>query len=67
MDDGTDAMDMMEGRIVPLRQGYVPVICRSTANLHKKSIREALKDEEVFFRTHNAYRAHSQRCGVPHL
>lgn len=29
MDDGCDAVEMLEGRIVPLRQGYVGVVCRN--------------------------------------
>lgn len=29
MDEGTDAIDMLEGRIVPLRQGYVGVVSRN--------------------------------------
>lgn len=44
MEDGTDACDMLEGRIVPLRQGYVGVVCRNA-----KDTTMASKTMLVFF------------------
>lgn len=29
MDEGTNALDLLSGRIYPLRLGYVGVVCRS--------------------------------------
>ncbi len=69
MDEGTDAIDMLEGRIIPLRQGYVGVVCRNAKDTSNgtKSIKEALKEEDCFFRGHPAYRNIASRCGIPYL
>ncbi|CAD7923987.1 unnamed protein product [Amoebophrya sp. A120] len=69
MDEGTDAIDMLEGRIVPLRQGYVGVRCRNAKDTtnNAKSIKEALSEEATFFRQHPSYRNMNHRCGVPYL
>lgn len=68
MDQGTDAMDMLMGRIIPLRLGYIGVINRSQQDIiSKKPIREALKSEADFFATHNLYRSIASRCGTPYL
>jgi len=31
MDEGTNAIEMISGKVYPLRLGYVPVVCRSQA------------------------------------
>ncbi|CAD7974729.1 unnamed protein product [Amoebophrya sp. A25] len=69
MDEGTDAIDMLEGRIVPLRQGYVGVVCRNAKDTtnHAKSVKDALSEEASFFRQHAAYRNIAHRCGIPYL
>ena len=33
MDEGTNALDLIEGKIYPLRLGYVGVICRSQKDI----------------------------------
>eukprot|EP00392_Amoebophrya_sp_AT5.2_P010597 g10662.t1 len=69
MDEGTDAIDMLEGRIVPLRQGYVGVVSRNAKDTtnYSKTIKESLAEEALFFRQHPSYRNISHRCGVPYL
>jgi len=68
MDKGTDAVDMLMGRIVPLKLGFVGVICRSQQDIiTKKPIREALKHEVEFFSTHPLYRNMASRCGITYL
>ncbi|POM79988.1 Dynamin-2, partial [Phytophthora palmivora] len=43
MDDGTDAMDMLQGRVIPLKRGYVGVVNRSQADINSQlSIRDSL-------------------------
>jgi dynamin 1-like protein len=52
MDEGTNAIETLQGKIIPLKLGYVGVVCRSQKDiLQGKSIEDALKAEERFFRT----------------
>lgn len=68
MDEGTDVVDILAGRVIPLRFGYIPVINRGQRDIEsKKTIRDALRDEERFFENHPAYKAKSQFCGTPYL
>ena len=68
MDKGTDALDMLLGRVIPLKLGFIGVINRSQADiLNKKPIREALKNETDFFSNHPLYRSIASRCGTNYL
>lgn len=68
MDQGTDVIDILSGRVIPLRFGYVPVINRGQKDVTtNKSIKDALEFERRFFDSHPSYRAKSQFCGTPYL
>ncbi|KAI3404899.2 VPS1 [Candida oxycetoniae] len=68
MDQGTDVIDILAGRVIPLRFGYVPVINRGQKDIEtKKTIRQALLNEQTFFENHPSYRAKAQFCGTPYL
>merc|ERR1712137_477197 len=68
MDKGTDAYDVLVGKVIPLRLGIVGVINRSQADINsKKPIREAVKDEASFFSGHPLYRSIASQCGTPYL
>ena len=68
MDKGTNALDMLNGRIYPLKLGYVGVVCRSQQDImNKKPIEKQFIDEKTFFRTHPAYASVSDRMGIPYL
>ena len=68
MDDGTDVVDILAGRIIPLRLGYVPVVNRGQRDIdNKKPILAALEAEKNFFDNHKAYRNKSSYCGTPYL
>ncbi|KAI9690678.1 MAG: vacuolar protein sorting-associated protein 1 [Bogoriella megaspora] len=68
MDDGTDVVDILAGRIIPLRLGYVPVVNRGQRDIEqKKAISYALEHEKNFFENHKAYRNKSNYCGTPYL
>ncbi|PRP82407.1 dynamin-2 [Planoprotostelium fungivorum] len=68
MDKGTDALDMLMGRVVPLRLGYIGVVNRSQADINsRRSITSALEGEREFFSTHPAYRNVASRCGTSFL
>ncbi|KAI0470834.1 vacuolar sorting protein 1 [Xylariaceae sp. FL0804] len=68
MDDGTDVVDILAGRIIPLRLGYVPVVNRGQRDIdNRKPIQQSLKAEAAFFDNHKAYRNKSNYCGTPYL
>jgi dynamin 1-like protein len=68
MDDGTDVVDILAGRIIPLRLGYVPVVNRGQRDIeNKKLISYALENEKNFFENHKAYRNKASYCGTPYL
>lgn len=68
MDQGTDVLDIMTGKVIPLRFGYIPVINRGQQDINaKKSIKAALQAEHEFFVKHPAYASKAQYCGTPYL
>ncbi|KAH7152378.1 Dynamin central region-domain-containing protein [Dactylonectria estremocensis] len=68
MDDGTDVIDILSNRVIPLRLGYVPVVNRGQRDIdNKKAINVALEAEKNFFENHKAYRNKSSYCGTPYL
>ncbi|KAG0273189.1 vacuolar protein sorting-associated protein 1 [Linnemannia exigua] len=68
MDAGTDVVDILAGRIIPLRLGYVPVVNRGQRDIDtKKSITRSLEGERSFFENHAAYKSKAQYCGTPYL
>ncbi|KAE8668256.1 Dynamin-related protein 3B [Hibiscus syriacus] len=68
MDRGTDARNLLLGKVIPLRLGYIGVVNRSQEDiLLNRSIKDALMAEEKFFRSHPVYNGLTDRCGVPQL
>ncbi|KAG0265798.1 vacuolar protein sorting-associated protein 1 [Actinomortierella ambigua] len=68
MDSGTDVVDILAGRVIPLRLGYVPVVNRGQRDIDtKKTINKSLEAEKAFFENHPAYRSKAQYCGTPYL
>ncbi|XP_053469441.1 dynamin-3 isoform X3 [Ictalurus furcatus] len=68
MDEGTDARDILENKLLPLRRGYVGVVNRSQKDIDgRKDIRAALAAERKFFLSHPSYRHLAERMGTPHL
>ncbi|KAM9313069.1 dynamin-2 [Gastrophryne carolinensis] len=68
MDEGTDAREILENKLLPLRRGYIGVVNRSQKDIDgKKDIRAALAAERKFFLSHPAYRHVAERMGTPHL
>lgn len=68
MDQGTDVIDILAGRVVPLRLGYVPVVNRGQRDIeNNKSIKRALDAEREYFENHAAYKSKAQYCGTPFL
>ncbi|KAG0290559.1 vacuolar protein sorting-associated protein 1 [Linnemannia gamsii] len=68
MDAATDVVDILSGRVIPLRLGYIPVINLSQRDIERgKSISLSLHAELSFFENHDAYKAMAQYCGIPYL
>ncbi|XP_061554740.1 dynamin-1a isoform X8 [Phycodurus eques] len=68
MDEGTDAKDILENKLLPLRRGYVGVVNRSQKDIDgKKDITAALSAERKFFLSHPAYRHLADRMGTAYL
>lgn len=68
MDPGTNAVGVLMGKIVKLRLGFVPVVCRGHAAVARgTSIEEAIGEERRFFGAHPAYASKARFCGVPYL
>ncbi|OIV91586.1 hypothetical protein TanjilG_08998 [Lupinus angustifolius] len=68
MDRGTDARNLLQGKVIPLRLGYVGVVNRSQEDIQmNRSIKDALVSEEKFFRSRPVYSGVADSCGVPQL
>ncbi|KAF8455631.1 Dynamin central region-domain-containing protein [Terfezia claveryi] len=68
MDHGTNALEILQGRVYPLKLGFIGVVNRSQQDIQtNKSLQDALKSEQDFFRHHPAYRNMAHRCGTQFL
>jgi len=68
MDQGTHALEILSGRMYPLRLGFVGVVNRSQHDINNAvPLIEARRSEEEFFRTHIAYRSIAHKCGTKYL
>jgi dynamin 1-like protein len=68
MDHGTNALEILAGRVYPLKLGFIGVVNRSQHDISQnKSLKDALKAEEAYFRQTPAYRNIAHRCGTHFL
>lgn len=68
MDHGTNALDILSGRVYPLKLGFIGVVNRSQQDIQgNKPMEDALKAETDFFKHHQAYRNIANRCGTHFL
>ncbi|KAF4109638.1 hypothetical protein G5714_008890 [Onychostoma macrolepis] len=66
MDAGTDALEVLLGRIIPVRLGIIGVVNRSQHDLNtQKSLADSCKDEQVFLQRY--YPSLASRCGSRYL
>lgn len=66
MDAGTDAIDILCGRVIPVKLGIIGVVNRSQQDIkNNKTIQDALKDETTFLQ--RKYPTLANRNGTPHL
>jgi dynamin 1-like protein len=68
MDAGTNALDILNGRIYPLKLGFIGVVNRSQQDINSNlPLSDARRAEEEFFRSHAAYRTMAHKCGTKYL
>lgn len=66
MDSGTDAWEMLSGKVIPVKLGIVGVVNRSQKDiLDEKSVMESLKNESEFF--NKTYKSIASSQGTPYL
>lgn len=66
MDAGTDAIDILCGRVIPVKVGIIGVVNRSQQDINdRKSIKDALRDEAAFLQ--RKYPTLANRNGTPYL
>lgn len=66
MDAGTDAIDILCGRVIPVKLGIIGVVNRSQADImNNKSIKDALRDEASYLQS--KYPTLATRNGTPYL
>ncbi|KAJ7065336.1 dynamin protein dnm1 [Mycena amicta] len=68
MDAGTNALDILTGRVYPLKLGFIGVVNRSQQDIiGEKSMSAALDSETEFFKNHSAYRNIAHKNGTKYL
>ncbi|XP_065067999.1 dynamin-1-like [Rhopilema esculentum] len=68
MDEGTDAKDILENKVYPLRRGFIGIVNRSQKDIDgRKDIKAAMAAERKFFLSHPAYRHLADKMGTPFL
>uniref|UniRef100_A0A3P9KC25 Dynamin-1-like protein n=1 Tax=Oryzias latipes TaxID=8090 RepID=A0A3P9KC25_ORYLA len=66
MDAGTDALEVLLGRVIPVRLGIIGVVNRSQHDINtQKSLEDSIKDEHVFLQRH--YPSLVSRAGSRYL
>lgn len=68
MDAGTNALDILTGRVYPLKLGFIGVVNRSQQDINSnKNMTDALDNEAEFFRSHASYRNIAHKNGTKYL
>ncbi|RCI05810.1 Dynamin- GTPase protein, partial [Rhizopus stolonifer] len=68
MDVGTHALDVLTGKAFPLKFGFVGLVNRSQQDIvTNKTMEEAIKSEQLFFRSHPSYQSIAEKCGSLYL
>uniref|UniRef100_A0AAQ5Z3J5 Dynamin-1-like protein n=1 Tax=Amphiprion ocellaris TaxID=80972 RepID=A0AAQ5Z3J5_AMPOC len=66
MDAGTDAMDVLMGRVIPVKLGIIGVVNRSQLDINqKKSVADSIRDEYAFLQ--KRYPSLANRNGTKYL
>jgi len=67
-DEAEQMVDILEGRVYPLKLGYVGVKCRSQKEaIANVSMNQCLQNEEQFFAHHPTFKFYGQLTGIKNL
>jgi dynamin 1-like protein len=68
MDAGTNALDILTGRVYPLKLGFIGIVNRSQLDINnERSMPDARANESKFFNEHPAYRNIAHKQGTSYL
>lgn len=68
MDAGTNALDILTGRVYPLKLGFIGCVNRSQQDINsEKSMEDARESETEFFKNHPTYRNIAHKNGTKYL
>ncbi|CDR93905.1 dynamin central region family protein, putative [Babesia bigemina] len=65
VEDGFNAVDVLQGRVYKLRRGYVGVVCKDKSAAPDAT--HSTAEEDAFFTNHPIYGPIAKRCGIRHL
>ncbi|ELP86284.1 dynamin, putative [Entamoeba invadens IP1] len=67
-DKGTNSMDVLMGRVYPLKLGYIGVVNRSQQDINNgMDVQTSLKNEKKFFEDHPVYCSIADRMGTEYM
>ncbi|ELP95132.1 dynamin, putative [Entamoeba invadens IP1] len=67
-DKGTNSMDVLMGRVYPLKLGYIGVVNRSQQDINNgMDVQTSLKNERKYFEDHPVYCSIADRMGTEYL
>lgn len=68
MDEGTNAMDILQNQVLPLKHGFVGVVNRSQKDIDgNKDVGSAIQKEQQWFANHPQYSEIKEKCGTQYL
>jgi dynamin 1-like protein len=68
MDEGTNALEIIQGLVYPLKLGYIGIVCRSQKDiLADKPIKDAIISEANYFKTSVVYSPYASQLGTAYL
>ncbi|EKE37163.1 hypothetical protein ENUP19_0285G0016 [Entamoeba nuttalli] len=67
-DKGTNSMDVLMGRVYPLKLGYIGVVNRSQQDINNGvDVKTSLRHEKEFFENHPVYCSIAERMGTEYM
>mmetsp|Transcript_4220 Transcript_4220/g.9141 ORF Transcript_4220/g.9141 Transcript_4220/m.9141 type:complete len:743 (-) Transcript_4220:98-2326(-) len=68
VDEGVDVLDALDGKVIPLKKGYIGIVNRSQAEINANTpLTELRKKEKAFFLNHPSYRSVASKHGTEYL
>ncbi|GBG24626.1 Dynamin [Hondaea fermentalgiana] len=68
VDEGVDVLDALDGKVIPLKKGYIGIVNRSQAEINANSpLSDLRRKERAFFLNHPSYRSVASKQGTEYL